>query len=359
MSKHVSRPHHTLETRAKFIGAMLNEFNIKKHARQFDIPYSTAKKLWRKYQETGSVKDRPKQHPKLKVTPDMERAIEQTARDNRRMPFRDIGNQMDPPVSERTVGRVLDGVGMHRRVARHVPYFSEPTREKRLAWAERNSRNTARQWNRIVWSDECYVHLNGNQGRIFVTRTSEEADIEECLVPAFKQSSVRVMVWGCIAHGWKGPLVVLEYPGGQKGGMTADRYQKQILETVLFEALDSVKQMRGGRDQIRFQQDGASCHTAKSTCAWLKKHRVRVFDHPPTSPDVSPIEPVWHELKKRVRARDPLPTLFKTLKTAILEEWENMPISDIEKSPQLPPPSPGCTPAGVLLGTLRRSSEGT
>ncbi|CAK5283525.1 unnamed protein product [Mycena citricolor] len=27
--------------------------------------------------------------------------------------------------------------------------------------------------------------------------------------------------------------------------------------------------------------------------------------------------------------------------------------------PQLPPPSPGCTPAGVLLGTLRRSSEGT
>ncbi|CAK5274978.1 unnamed protein product [Mycena citricolor] len=28
-------------------------------------------------------------------------------------------------------------------------------------------------------------------------------------------------------------------------------------------------------------------------------------------------------------------------------------------APQLPPPSPGCTPAGVLLGTLRRSSEGT
>ncbi|CAK5279236.1 unnamed protein product [Mycena citricolor] len=38
---------------------------------------------------------------------------------------------------------------------------------------------------------------------------------------------------------------------------------------------------------------------------------------------------------------------------------ERLPPIPVHKSPQLPPPSPGCTPAGVLLGTLRRSSEGT
>ncbi|CAK5265236.1 unnamed protein product [Mycena citricolor] len=36
-------------------------------------------------------------------------------------------------------------------------------------------------------------------------------------------------------------------------------------------------------------------------------------------------------------------------------EWGDL---DSPGPPQLPPPSPGCTPAGVLLGTLRRSSEG-
>ena len=40
----------------------------------------------------------------------------------------------------------------------------------------------------------------------------------------FKQSSIRVMVWGCIMNGQKGPLVVLEYPGGKGGGMNSSRY---------------------------------------------------------------------------------------------------------------------------------------
>ena len=54
-------------------------------------------------------------------------------------------------------------------------------------------------------------------------RPDEEFD-EDCLVPTFKQSLVCVMVWGCIMEGRKGPLVVLEYPGGKGGGMNTARY---------------------------------------------------------------------------------------------------------------------------------------
>jgi hypothetical protein len=35
--------------------------------------------------------------------------------------------------------------------------------------------------------------------------------------------------------GVKGPLVVLEYPGGKGGGMDSNRYREQVLEGVLLE----------------------------------------------------------------------------------------------------------------------------
>ena len=55
-------------------------------------------------------------------------------------------------------------------------------------------------------------------------------------------------------YGRKGPLIVLEYPGGQGGGMTAARYQEQILDGVL---LDFYKQVSQENRSVTFQQDNA------------------------------------------------------------------------------------------------------
>jgi hypothetical protein len=41
------------------------------------------------------------------------------------------------------------------------------------------------------------------------------------------------MVWGIIMRDAKGPLVILEYPGGWGSGMTASRYIEQVLEGPL------------------------------------------------------------------------------------------------------------------------------
>ena len=76
-------------------------------------------------------------------------------------------------------------------------------------------------WERIIWSDECYVYIGDTKGRVYVTRQPDEVLKEDCLVPSFKQSSLRVMIWGCIIKGRKGPLVVLEYLSGKGGGMNS------------------------------------------------------------------------------------------------------------------------------------------
>jgi hypothetical protein len=84
----------------------------------------------------------------------------------------------------------------------------------------------------VAFSDECYIYLGDRHSRIYVTRRSDEQLEEDCLVPTFKQCSVRTMVWGVVMSGQKGPLVILEYPGGKRSGMNLKRYQEQVLEGV-------------------------------------------------------------------------------------------------------------------------------
>jgi hypothetical protein len=80
----------------------------------------------------------------------------------------------------------------------------------------------------------------------------DETYNDDCLVPTFQQSSIRIMIWSCIGYGWKGPLVMLEYPGGRGGGMTAKRYQEQVLELHLKELYVKLEQDLGG---MHFQQE--------------------------------------------------------------------------------------------------------
>ena len=176
-------------------------------------------------------------------------------------------------------------------------------------------------WCRVIWSDESYFYLDGNRGTVYVTRSAEEAYDENCVIPTFSQSSIRLMVWGCIMEGRKGPLVILEYPGGKGGGMTAARYQDQVLDGPLH---DFYQQMSEEQGLVLFQEDGASCHRAKSTKAWLKKNSILSFAHPAKSPDLSPIESVWHVMKSKIRARACLPTSLEGLKAAVLDAWDDI-----------------------------------
>ncbi|KAI0372905.1 hypothetical protein BV20DRAFT_926040, partial [Pilatotrama ljubarskyi] len=103
-----------------------------------------------------------------------------------------------------------------------------------------------------------------------VTRRPGESNLPECVAPTFPTSSKQtVMVWGCIAHGRKGPLVRLDLPRsqqksagsrtlGSRGGLDAQGYVEQILEGPLLAFYTQMQDLTGKRMLV--VEDGAPAH---------------------------------------------------------------------------------------------------
>lgn len=322
------RRQHDSPKKNRLIGIYKATKNIAAAARIENMPYSTARKIVLKYNKTGSTSNYPRSGRPAIVDDRLRRRIIREVTSNRWKPFSKIANQMNLPVGPDTVRKVMAQAGYHRRLARKVPYLSYIHRRCRRIWALSIQHWTRRHFCRIIFSDECYIYLGDKNYRIYVTRRPNEVYREDCLVPTFKQSSIRIMVWGCIMDGRKGPLVVLEYPGGKGGGMTAKRYQEQVLNGPLKAFHAEVSEKIG---KIFFQQDNAPSHNSKSTLACLQQANITLFPHPPSSPDLNPIEPVWHELKAILRALPHTPTSVAELCAAVHAAWDSLSLEVINK----------------------------
>ena len=80
----------------------------------------------------------------------------------------------------------------------------------------------------------------------------------------------------------------------------------------------SVRKLKLGHKWV-FQMDNDPNHTSKVVAKWLKDNKVKLLEWPSQSPHLNPIENVWAELKKCVRARRP--TNLTQLHQLYQEEW--------------------------------------
>ena len=100
------------------------------------------------------------------------------------------------------------------------------------------------------------------------------------------------MVLGCFWGKRKGPLVPITQ------NITKTRYIR-LLRRHLFPVIDQM--IFFGMQQLEdilFQQDNASVRKAYNVIDWLERNSIKVVDHPPSSPNLNPIEHVWAELKR-------------------------------------------------------------
>ena len=326
MSDNNHRSQYDSPLKNQVVGYIRGGKKIREAASLFKVPLSTAGLWWSNYRKRGTTHNLPRSGRPHKLSPRGKRLLVLEARKHRQLTLQMLGRSVTPQVSGNTARRILGEAGYHRRVARHKFYLKKEHIYLRLKWARKYQAWRLNHWEHIIWSDECYIFIGDTRGTVYVTRRPDEVLDDDCTIKTFAQSPIRVMIWACFAYGYKGPLVVLDYPGGPGGGMNSERYVEQVLSEKLKHFYNSVKQHRR---YSAFQQDGARCHTSKMTMQWLSKNKIKLFPHPASSPDLNPIENLWHTLKQHVRSRAHTPTSSLELQQAVKEAWDSITIDEI------------------------------
>ena len=119
---------------------------------------------------------------------------------------------------------------------------------------------------------------------------------------------IKVHVWAGISKRGATRVCIFE------GKMDADFYLK-ILKHYLLPFIESEFP-----STHRFMQDNDPKHTSRKAKAFFAQHDVNSWPTPPESPDLNPIENVWHEMKEYLR-REVKPKTKEQLIEGIEQFW--------------------------------------
>ena len=140
--------------------------------------------------------------------------------------------------------------------------------------------------------------------------------------PKFTKKTVKfgggsIMVWGCFSYNGIGPLYWI------KEIMTKEIYRDILNDIMLLYAKENMPLI------WTFQQDNDPKHSSKLVKTWFEDNQVSVIKWPAQSPDLNPIENLWHEIKKAI------PKEKITNKTQLWQEvqkaWYSIPKSICER----------------------------
>ncbi|GFT89870.1 DDE_3 domain-containing protein [Trichonephila clavipes] len=119
-----------------------------------------------------------------------------------------------------------------------------------------------------------------------------------------------VMVWGAIAYDSRSTLILM------RGTLMGQRYVDDILRP-------HVGPFINGLSEAIFQQDNAHPHTARVAQDFL--HHFQTLPLPACSPDLSPVEHVWDQLKRQM----PSCHSVHDLELAVQDLWAHLPQDNI------------------------------
>ena len=118
---------------------------------------------------------------------------------------------------------------------------------------------------------------------------------------------VIVMMWACFSSTGAGPMVRIH------GICDSNTYIMEILESVVEPYSDELPLA------WIYQQDNATIHKSRIVNDYFKEHNWNVMKWPAQSPDINPIENLWTECDKHVKAK--MPRTLDELEKAMIESW--------------------------------------
>lgn len=262
--------------------------------------------LYKKYRETGSVEYQKRTGKSRLHTQAHTDFVNKCMNDVPDMSAKvlkgKIQEEFDINVSKSAVTRFRRKLGWTLSLTHYNQMIREPNKEKRVDWCKVQVDNKE-TFDDVIFTDESKIMMKNICRRSYRMKGQPKKGIPKAKHP------YSVMVWGGISKKGATPLVIFT------GIMKSEFYQQAILGETLMPFIQDKYP-----EHHRLMQDNDPKHTSKSTKKFMEENSINWWKTPAESPDLNPIENLWHELKVYIE-RVKKPKVKEELIAGIQEFW--------------------------------------
>lgn len=260
-----------------------------------------------KYEQTGTVHDRPKSGRKRKLSNAQVSQAIRKAKKGKTAP--QIARECKTKVDPRTIQRRLREAGLFYGKVLKVEKLTKRHKEQRVEYSKEMKNY---KWKRVFFSDEKTFQLGAGPSHAWQEHTDR-------VVREYVKHAPKLHVWGAIGYYGKTELYCFQENLNSK---VYQRILKQNLkESKLIYSSDAPKTLAGN---WTFLQDNAPSHKAKKSMEVVQElAEDRFISHPAKSPDLNPIENIWAYLDRKVKAAEI--TSIQSLQRFLKKQWKTLP----------------------------------
>ena len=268
----------------------------------------------KRYNQTGTIARKPGSGCYPKLSPEVLQLIEDAMRNDGETTatqLQAILAAKDVYVSLTTIIRNRHQLGWIYRGSAYCQLIRPCNVEKRLLFAQTYFYD---RFEDVIWSDETTIQLETHK------RFCYRKEGEKPRPKPRPKHPVKVHVWAGISRKGPTPICIFE------GIMNAPVFI-EILERTL---LPFIQQKFPIPNSHRFMQDNDPKHTSRAAQQFYQTAGINWWRTPPESPDMNPIENLWHELKEHIQRETKQRTKDELL-DGILHFWATVDVFKCER----------------------------